>query len=291
MAPSPPEARPTVLNALTFDVEDWFHGFDLRPSAWSHCEPRLSVGLGRVLDILDACRVKATFFILGALIEGWQSLLGRIADAGHEVASHGYHHTPVYRLSPAGFVRELRQGLTALQNITDRPITSYRAPFFSITADSLWAFPIMAEAGIALDSSIVPAHNPRYGIPEANRFPYRIPMDHKTATLLEYPISTMTMGRFALPFSGGFYARFLPYPLIRRTARQINALGQPVIFYFHPWEFDVEQPRVDNGVPWLYRFTHYYRLTSTQHKLEALLSEFRFGALCELAGMSYADHE
>jgi hypothetical protein len=141
----------------------------------------------------------------------------------------------------------------------------------------------MAEAGIARDSSIVPAHNPRYGIPQANRFPHHISMDHAAADLLEYPISTMTIGGIALPFSGGFYARCLPYRLIRRTVRQINALGQPVIFYFHPWEFDFEQPRADKSVPWVYRFTHYYRLTSTQDKLEALLSEFRFGPLSELA--------
>ncbi len=286
MTPSSPEVRPPVLNALTFDVEDWYHGFDLHPSERFYREPRLSIGLGRVLDILDAHRVKATFFILGVLVEGWRSLLGRITDAGHEIASHGYHHMPVYRLSPDSFARELREGLTALRTITDRPVTSYRAPFFSITANSLWALPIMAEAGIARDSSIVPAHNPRYGIPQANRFPHHVSMDHATADLLEYPISTMTMGGIALPFSGGFYARFLPYRVIRRTVRQINALGQPVIFYFHPWEFDVEQPRLGTSVRWLYRFTHYYRLTSTQDKLEALLREFRFGPLSELASVS-----
>jgi polysaccharide deacetylase family protein (PEP-CTERM system associated) len=294
-APREAPPAPQTLNALTFDVEDWYHGFDLRAPGSLRLEPRLSVGLTRVLDILDAHRVKATFFILGALVEAWQPLLGLVADAGHEIATHGFHHTPVYRLTPEGFTRDLRQALAALRAITDRPVLSYRAPFFSITAESLWALPILAEAGIAHDSSIVPAHNPRYGIPQAERFPHHVSVKHAgkhaaapgiTTDLLEYPISTISIGGAALPFSGGFYARFLPYHLIGRATRQINALGQPVIFYFHPWEFDIEQPRVDNSVPWLYRFTHYYRLASTPCKLEALLKSFRFGPLSELASSS-----
>jgi len=278
-------------NALTFDVEDWYHGFDLRPFGAPAFEPRLSVGLHRVLDILDRRHVRATFFILGVLVETWRPLLRLVADAGHEIASHGFQHTPIYRLTPDGFTRDLRQALAALRAVTSRPVTGYRAPFFSITAESLWALPILAEAGIAHDSSIVPAHNPRYGIPRADRFPHRISMtrDGKSADvagattgLVEYPISTLSVGGAALPFSGGFYARLLPYHLIRRSVRRINALGQPVIFYFHPWEFDIDQPRIDHSVPWLYRFTHYYRLASTQCKLEALLKEFRFCPLSDL---------
>jgi polysaccharide deacetylase family protein (PEP-CTERM system associated) len=291
--PQAPEPRTPTLNALTFDVEDWFHGFDLHPSRWSCCEPRLSVGLNRVLDLLDAHRVKATFFVLGALVETWRPLLGRIVDAGHEIASHGYQHTPIYKLTPAGFTQDLHRALAALRTITDCPVASYRAPFFSITAESLWALPILAGAGIARDTSIVPAHNPRYGIPGANRFPHWIALNRAeerssrsggSTELAEYPISTLAISGVAVPFGGGFYARLLPYRLIRKALRQVNAQGQPAIFYFHPWEFDVDQPRVDNGASCLYRFTHYYRLASTQGKLEALLKEFQFGPLSDLAG-------
>ncbi len=281
MTPSPPELRPQTLNALTFDVEDWFHGFDLPPARWSEYEPRLAVGLNRVLDLLAARRVRATFFILGALVETWRPLLGRIADAGHEIASHGWAHTPIYRLRPAAFTEDLRRSLAGLRTITDCPVRSYRAPFFSITAASRWALPILAGEGIAYDSSIVPAHNPRYGIPQAQRFPHHVPLN-QAPPLIEYPISTIALGGVALPFSGGFYARLLPYRLIRQAVQQINARGQPAIFYFHPWELDADQPRIRGDVPPLYRFTHYHRLGSTQRKLEALLQEFRFGPLSDL---------
>jgi polysaccharide deacetylase family protein (PEP-CTERM system associated) len=271
-----------VVNSLTFDVEDWFHGFGLPSSAWRHYQPRLSVGLSRILDILDAHRVKATFFILGTLVAEWRSILGLIADAGHEIAAHGYWHTPIYRLSPADFARDLHRVLEALRPIADRPIKSYRAPFFSITRCSLWALPILAEAGIAHDSSIVPAHNPRYGIPHANRFPHLVSTHQSHTNLTEFPISTISVGNVNLPFSGGFYGRLLPYRLIRRAVRRLNAGGQPAIFYFHPWELDPDQPRIADGVPALYRFTHYYRLGCTAAKLNALLRDFPFGPLSGL---------
>ena len=271
-----------VVNALTFDVEDWFHGFGLPPSTWPSYPPRLSVGLLRILDLLDAHQVQATFFILGALVTEWRSLLGLIADAGHEIAAHGYGHTPVYRLSPAAFADDLRQVLAALRSISDQPVRSYRAPFFSITKQSLWALPILADAGIAYDSSIVPAHNPRYGIPDAHRFPHLV--STRPRPLMECPISTLAIGKVNLPFSGGFYARLLPYRLIRQAVRQHNAAGQPVIFYFHPWELDPDHPRITDGVPALYRFTHYHGLARTATRLEALLRDFSFGPLSDLPG-------
>jgi len=273
--------RPTApINTLTFDVEDWYHGFGLPPSTWSDCEPRLAIGMTRILDLLDAHKVTATFFVLGALVDQWQSLLGQVADAGHEIAAHGYWHTPIYRLSPAGFAHDLQRALDALRAITAEPIRSYRAPFFSITRKSLWALPILAEAGITYDSSIVPAHNPRYGIPDAQRFPHLVSSGKSAAgQLLECPISTVSLGAVNLPFGGGFYARLLPYRLIRSAVRRLNAAGQPAIFYFHPWELDPDHPRISDTVPALYRLTHYHRLERAAARLEALLGEFRFGPL------------
>ncbi|MBV7340055.1 polysaccharide deacetylase family protein [Chloroflexi bacterium TSY] len=270
-------AQEPITNALTIDVEDWYHGF-LPKDQWEQAEPRLSIGLMRILDLLDRYRVKATFFVLGIVVEQWRSLLGAVADAGHEIAAHGFDHTPVYRLSPRDFAQDLLQTLYLLRCITDEPIQGYRAPYFSITKQNFWALSIVAECGLRYDTSIVPAHNPRYGIPDANRFPHKLTLHPPTirTNLREYPISTMRIGSYHLPFSGGFYARFLPYPLISRAIRQLNQVGQPAIFYLHPWEFDPDHPRVSEGVAPLYRMTHYYRLDSMAIKLERLLQEFQF---------------
>jgi polysaccharide deacetylase family protein (PEP-CTERM system associated) len=271
----------SVCNGLTFDVEDWFHGFNLSPLEQSRLPHRLHIGLLRILEILEAAQVKATFFVLGSLVEEWRQALGLIVDAGHEIASHGYRHTPMYRLSPAGFFRDLQQALATLRVITDQPIRSYRAPYFSITRHNLWALPILVKAGVARDSSIVPAHNPRYGIPTTERFPHPVFTDYPPR-LTEYPISTVAIGNVNLPFGGGFYARLLPYRLIRWAVTHLNRIGQPVIFYFHPWEFDPDHPRANDGLPALYRFTHYHRLHSTAAKLAALLRDFSFAPLSGL---------
>ncbi|MCE7987306.1 MAG: DUF3473 domain-containing protein [Caldilinea sp. CFX5] len=273
-----------VINALTVDVEDWFHGLGLPYAQMATLEPRLAIGLRRILDLLATHRTKATFFILGALVAEWRTLLGQIVDAGHELAIHGFYHKPVYRLSPDDFAHDLKEALAAVRTLTNQPLRGYRAPYFSITHRNLWALRTLTTMGFTYDASIVPAYNPRYGIPGACRFPHCFPLNDGQAptTIWEYPISTIGVGALRLPFSGGFYARLLPYRLIRRAIKTMNAAGQPVIFYLHPWELDPEQPRLTAEIPPLYRMTHYYNLTSTSEKLEALLREFRFAPLAEL---------
>jgi polysaccharide deacetylase family protein (PEP-CTERM system associated) len=273
-----------VINGLTVDVEDWFHGLGLSYTQMAALEPRLVIGLRHILDRLDAHHTKATFFILGTLVAEWRSLLGQIVDAGHEIAIHGFTHTPVYRLSPTDFVYDLKQALAAVSALTNQPLRGYRAPYFSITRQNLWALRTLATMGFTYDASIVPAYNPRYGIPAACRFPHHLQLQdgQEPPTIVEYPISTVGIGNVRLPFSGGFYARLLPYAMIRRAIKTINAAGQPVIFYLHPWELDPDQPRLTAEIPPLYRMTHYYNLTSTSEKLEALLREFRFVPLAEL---------
>jgi peptidoglycan/xylan/chitin deacetylase (PgdA/CDA1 family) len=128
-----------IRNVLTFDVEDWFHGFGLSSAEQRHLPRRLQVGLLRILDILDTHQVRATFFILGSLADEYGPLLGLIVDAGHEIATHGYQHTPVYHISPADFAHDLHKALSAIHSIAGQPVKSYRAPFFSITNRNLWA--------------------------------------------------------------------------------------------------------------------------------------------------------
>jgi len=267
------EERP-IQNMLSFDVEDWFHGLAYQTGDWHHYEDRLAEGLAVVLEILAEFKTKATFFILGPLAQSHPYLIQRIAKAGHEIGTHGWSHKPLYQQTALAIKTELYQSLHCLADITGQSIRGHRAAFFSITTQNQWALSLLAEMGLSYDSSIFPIYNRRYGIPQAPRFPYRLP-----SGLLELPISTLRLAGVNLPFSGGAYARLLPYRLIKWGIRRLNQQGQPAIVYFHPWEFDPHHPRLSGTVSPLYRFTHYYNLQSSANKLQALLKTFNFGPM------------
>lgn len=255
-----------MRNILTFDVEDWFHGFQLPQG-----DNRLAIGMEQIFDLLGDTR--ATFLVLGVVAEQHPELVQRIANKGHEIGTHGWCHTPIYHQTPQEFRAELCRSLEVLQAITSHPVKSHRAAFFSITKNSLWALDVLAEAGIEVDTSVFPVWNYRCGIPDAARFPHRI------GGLWEFPISTIRIGGVNIPFSGGFYARFWPYALLKRAIQHLNRQGQPAIVYFHPWEFDVQQPRVKNASHPLARTTHYHRLHRTRYVLQGLLRDFEWAPL------------
>lgn len=261
-----------MRNLLTFDVEDWYQALDIPSVRWASFERRLSVGLEFILDTLAAWRVRATFFVLGMTAREHPDWVRRIAEAGHELGTHGWSHTPIYRQSPEQFRCELRRSLQTLQDLTGQPIGGHRAAMFSITARSVWALAELAAAGLRYDSSIFPIHNYRYGMPQAQRFPHRI----SACGLWELPISTAQLARLNLPFGGGFYMRFWPYPFVRWAIRSLNRQGQPAVVYFHPWEFDAQQPRLRDDSHWLARATHYHRLASTRAALHTLLADFEW---------------
>lgn len=262
-----------MRNILTFDVEDWYHGLDIAPARWSQCAPRLAVGLDIILELLASHATRATFFVLGVVAQRHPDLVQRIVAAGHEIATHGWDHTPVYRQTPAQFCTDLRRSLAVLRNFGCE-VAGHRAAFFSLTAATPWAPAILAAEGITYDSSIFPVHNYRYGVPAAPRFAHRL-----LPALVEYPVSTVRIGGINVPFSGGFYARFWPYAWVRWGVRTLNRQGQPAVVYFHPWEFDPAHPVLATGVPWLARRTHYHRLTRTQGVLAALLRDFSWTAM------------
>ncbi|MCA1554408.1 MAG: polysaccharide deacetylase family protein, partial [Chloroflexi bacterium] len=260
-----------MRNILTFDVEDWYQGLDVARTRWSRFERRLTVGLEFILDALAACEVRATFFVLGVTAYEHPEWVRRIADEGHEVATHGWSHTPIYRQTPCEFRDELRRSLDVLQSITGERVRGHRAAFFSITTRSLWALDELAAQGLRYDASIYPVHNYRYGMPRAHRFPYRL-----SQPLWELPISTWRVGRVNVPMGGGFYLRFWHYRLVQWAIKRLNAQGQPAVMYFHPWEFDAAQPRLRGEARWLARATHYYRLGSTRETLRRLLHDFEW---------------
>ena len=169
-----------------------------------------------------------------------RSSIRRIADAGHELASHGFGHERASEQSRNEFLADIRLAKAIIEDIAGSEVRGYRAPSFSIGASNPWAFDAIAEAGYRYSSSIYPIRHDHYGMPDAPRFAHEV-----RPGLLEIPIATVRMFRINWPAGGGGYFRLLPYALSRWSIRRINAHDrQPAMFYFHPWELDPDQPRV-----------------------------------------------
>jgi polysaccharide deacetylase family protein (PEP-CTERM system associated) len=269
-----------TLNAMTVDVEDYFHVsvFDgvVPRSRWESLESRVERNTDRLLQIFADAGVTATFFVLGWVAERHPGLVRRIADEGHEVASHGYAHRLVYDLTPSMFRDDIRRSKAALQNATGMAVEGYRAPSYSVTPRSLWALDVLIEEGFRYDSSIFPIHHDRYGIPVSSRHPYRL--NRPGGSIIEVPGSTVRWGVFNFPVAGGGYFRILPYPWTRWGIAQLNRVeNRPAIFYMHPWEIDPDQPRLSAGM--LSRFRHYRNLGETEGRLKRLLADFDFGPM------------
>ena len=266
-------------NALTIDVEDYFHVAALAPSihrdSWDSRESRVVRNTRRLLDIFGQFDIRATFFVLGWVAERYPQLVKDIAASGHEIACHGYSHSLVYEQTPEIFHEETRRSKNLLEEITGSAVIGYRAASYSIVRETLWALDILVELGFTYDSSIFPVRHDRYGIPDAARIPHRLVTPNRK-DIVEWPLSTANVFGYRLPVAGGGYFRLLPYWLTHWGLASINRNEQrPFIFYLHPWEIDPEQPRVSAG--WLSRFRHYTNLEKCEQRLQRLLGEFRFG--------------
>jgi len=271
-----------MLNALSFDVEDYFQVAALAGavdrSSWESTPRRVERSTGLLLEILASSNTRATFFFLGWVAEREPQLVRRVAAAGHEIACHGYSHRLVYEQTPEEFREETLRSKVLLEDQAQAPVLGYRAASYSITRRSLWALDTLVEAGFVYDSSIFPVRHDRYGIPDAPRAPHLIQRD--AGRLVEFPPSTAQLPGARLPVAGGGYFRIFPYGITRWAVRRVNAEGLPFIFYLHPWEVDPGQPRVRVG--WLSRFRHYTNLDHCEARLRCLLSEFQFAPAREV---------
>jgi polysaccharide deacetylase family protein (PEP-CTERM system associated) len=279
----PRDASNIIVNAMTIDVEDYFHVsvFDgiVPRQQWADLESRVCANTDRLLGIFDDAGVTATFFILGWVAERFPELVRRIASLGHEIASHGYAHRLVYDQTPSAFREDVRRAKGLLEDASGCLIGGYRAPSYSITPRSLWALDILIEEGYWYDASIFPIMHDRYGIPVSARHPYVL--QRKDGALIELPGSTVQFGHSNLPIGGGGYFRILPYQWTKWGIARLNRVeGQPAIFYLHPWEIDPEQPRLPVGL--VGRFRHYRNLDRTEDRLRQLLVDFRFGPVRQL---------
>ena len=267
-----------VVNALTIDVEDYFHVSAFAPyiprSSWDSWPCRIEQNIDRVLQLLADRGVNGTFFTLGWIAERYPEMVRRIVSGGHELASHGYAHERAATQGPDPFFADVALAKAVLEDIVGTEVQGYRAPSFSINDDNLWAYDCLAKAGYRYSSSVYPIRHDHYGAPGRSRFAHLA-----SAGVLEVPIATVRLFRTNLPAGGGGYFRLMPYALSRWLIRRVNdADEESAVFYFHPWEIDPEQPRVKEADPKA-RFRHYINLERTATRLQLLLADFRWDRL------------
>ena len=273
-----------ILNGLSVDVEDWFQvgAFEntIDRADWDMLALRVADNVGFVLDLFDACEVKATFFTLGWVAEREPAAIRAIVERGHELASHGYDHARVFTMTREQFAADLAKTRAILEDAGGAPITGYRAPSFSIDARTPWAHEVLAEQGYHYSSSVAPIVHDHYGWREAPRFAFR-PVEG--SELVEIPVTTAQIGERRLAAGGGGFFRVLPYAFSHWAIKRVNRRdARPAIFYFHPWEVDPAQPRVE-GAPLRSRVRHYTNLSKMAGKLRKLAGDFSWGRMDEIA--------
>ncbi len=262
-------------NAMTVDVEDYYqveafsHRIDR--ADWKSFEGRVERNVERLLQLLADHDVHGTFFTLGWIAERYPELIKRIVDAGHELASHGYDHTRVDQQSPDEFRLDARKTKKMLEDLGGVEVRGYRAASFSVSDKTPWVFEILADEGYRYSSSIYPIRHDLYGMPSAPRFAYA---PDENSSIIEVPITTVSLLNRKLPCGGGGYFRLYPYAFSRWAMRRVNGKDhQPCVFYLHPWEIDPEQPRMSN-ISLKTRVRHYLNLHRMESRLCRLLSDF-----------------
>lgn len=272
-----PETDSRIVNAMSVDVEDWFQvgAFEqvIDRKDWDGLTHRVERNTDRVLAMFDEMGITSTFFTLGWVAERYPALIRRIAEAGHEVASHGVDHARVFTMEPEAFRADLRRARALLEDASGQKVTGYRAPSFSIDKRTPWAHVVLAEEGYAYSSSVAPVVHDHYGWPEAPRFAFRPLPD---SDLIELPVTTALIAGRKLAMGGGFF-RVLPSMLTNWAVRTVNkAEDRPAIFYFHPWEIDPGQPRVGDA-PMRSKLRHYSGLGRMEGKLKGLIARHAWG--------------
>lgn len=245
---------------------------------WEKFPRRVEGQADRLLEILDAFQVKGTFFILGWLAERYPSLIKKIHDTGHEIASHGFDHKMVSRMTPGEFQQDVRKSKDILEGIAGDAVIGYRAPTFSIQEKTSWAYEILLHEGYRYSSSVYPIWHDRYGWPEFGYHPRRMASNEK-GEIWEVPMAVGSLGPLRIPFGGGGYLRFYPLFLTKALFRNLARQGKPAVVYIHPWELDSMHPAV--RAPFWVRLRHHLGIQSAEKKITALLQAMKFGTVAQ----------
>ena len=274
------DGRP--LNAMTVDVEDYFHvqafADVIQRKDWDSLPTRVESNTSRMLDLFAEKRVTATFFVLGWVAERFPALVRRMAEGGHEVASHSYGHQRIFTQTREEFRADVRRAKCLIEDAAGKRVCGYRAPTFSLNAETWWAYDVLGEEGYSYSSSIYPVARDNYGMPNAPRTPF---VPSESAPMVEIPMSTVRYGQRNFPASGGGFFRLLPYGVSRHALKRVNRSEGASIFYCHPWEIDPEQPRVP-GASLKSRVRHYTNLSAMERRIGRLLDDFAWGRMDEV---------
>jgi peptidoglycan-N-acetylglucosamine deacetylase len=276
-----------MINAITVDLEDWYHicGTECSSShsEWQKYSSRLEKSVDKILKLLCKSNTKATFFVVGLIAEKYPRLVKRIASEGHEIATHGFYHRRIFDMSPEEFENDLLKSIYVIEKASGKKVHGYRAPEWSLKKDNAWALDILKKHGFVYDASAVPLSHlsgKSFGI---------FPSDITTAygSIKEFPLNTFRVFWERVPFSGGLPMRITPYFYILGYTKKLNRAGHPVMFYIHPWEFETNRVKID--LPFNRKFMHYCNLKSTPLKLEMLLKHLRFSTVEHVLQMQKSD--
>ncbi len=272
-----PEKK-TMKNILTFDIEEWFHAnYCGSPEANQCKDSNFRENMEKLLTLCKKNQCKATFFVLGCIGENYPDIVRKIAEEGHDVASHGYGHELAYKQSIQEFEEDVKKSLGILEDITGKKVLGYRAPSWSIVESNLHYLEVLEKLGIRYDASIFPVKTFLYGIPDAKKHIHRPVVKGRELNLYEVPTSVFNFLGRGVGYSGGFYFRFFPKFFIKRQIRKSNGNSAPSILYLHPREIDANEKRL--VLPPKERFIHYYNIQTTFDKLNNITSEYEFTSI------------
>jgi polysaccharide deacetylase family protein (PEP-CTERM system associated) len=288
------QSQSVIKHCLSFDVEEHFQvsafASPIRRRHWDSFTSRVEANTEAILSLLEDRNVRATFFILGWVAHRHPGLVKKLADKGHEIASHGYSHETITGQTPGLFREDIRRAKQILEDTIGAPVYGYRAPSFTITRDTQWALPVLVEEGYVYDSSIFPIMHDRYGMRGAN--PWCHQLQTNSGSIWEVPPSTLNIGGVRVPIAGGGYFRLYPFSCLKWMLKRASQQG-PLVLYLHPWELDPQQPRMSGSL--VSRFRHYVNLGKTAGRLSQLLNDFSFapireaiaeiGNACRVAGL------
>ena len=274
-----------MINALSFDIEDWFHILQIpefsNTGNWADLPQIVESYTYGILETLNQFKVKATFFIVGWIADRYPHLVREIADLGHEIGSHSYWHKTVYHLSREEFVEDVHASVQTLQSISGRKVLGFRAPGFTLTEACPWAFDVLLDEGLSYDASLVPYRPQSFNVTAK---PHRFKGTLSGREIMELPVSALPLGKLSIPYCGGGYLRFMPSFLLYWLMKLQNQRGLPNVVYLHPRDFAVDCPRTK--LPPLRQFRTYHGIASTQAKFEFILRNFEWDTCANLLGLS-----